>query len=467
MYFKTTLVGTTHSGLVRNEGNIFVAETQEEVEKLAGHGELRQDEDVLDTWFSSWLWPISVFDGILDPDNKDIRYYYPTNDLVTGPDILFFWVARMIMAGNEYRGEKPFSNVYLTGMVRDKQRRKMSKSLGNSPDPIELMEKYSVDGVRTGMLFCSPAGNDLLFDESLCEQGRNFCNKIWNSLRLVKGWTVDDNAKQDEAAALAVRWFQSRFNDAVKTMNDHYSKFRISDALMAVYKLIWDDFCSLYLEAVKPGYQQSIDAKTFGETIEIFEGLLKVLHPFMPFISEEVWHLIAQREERESLVIEQWPVVGKIESELLKEFDIAYELIKGLRTIRKEKNIPFKKSMSLIAKVDGGQARTFDPLVSKLVNLEEISFSTVKPENSQILIIGSVEYFIPMSEKIDSVAEAAKLRSELEYTKGFLNSVMRKLSNEKFVNGAPEKVVDIERKKQLEAEERIAVLEGQLQSLSN
>ena len=450
-----------------DEGNIFVAETAEGAEKLAGHGKLKQDEDVLDTWFSAWLWPISVFDGILEPDNDEIRYYYPTNDLVTAPEILFFWVARMIMSGYEYRGEKPFRNVYLTGIVRDQQRRKMSKSLGNSPDPLELMKKYSADGVRTGMLFCSPAGNDLLFDESLCEQGRNFCNKIWNSLRLIKSWEVDDKAEQEEVSALAVTWFKSRFNETLTIMNDHYSKFRISDALMSVYKLIWDDFCSWYLEAVKPGFEKPIDGKTYRETIEIFENLLKVLHPFMPFISEEIWHIVKERGEKESLVIEQWPVVGDIDGNLLKEFEESAELIKGLRTIRKKENIPFKEPIKLVVKMKEARSHPFDSLVAKLVNLESIAFSLDKPENSQTLVIGSVEYFIPIAGEIDTEAEADKLRSELEYTRGFLDAVQKKLNNEKFVNNAPESVVTIERKKQSEAEERILVLEEQLQSFAN
>jgi len=447
------------------DGGIVVAETEEEAGKLVGHSNLKQDEDVLDTWFSSWLWPISVFDGVLDPDNEDIKYYYPTNDLVTAPEILFFWVARMIMAGYEYRQEKPFSNVYLTGIVRDKQRRKMSKSLGNSPDPLDLIKKYSADGVRTGMLFCSPAGNDLLFDESLCEQGRNFCNKIWNSLRLIKGWEIDEKAEQNEASELAVRWFRSKFNESLSRIDDHYSKFRISDALMSVYKLVWDDFCSWYLEAVKPGYEQPIDGKTYRETIEIFEGLLKVLHPFMPFISEEIWHIIGERKGNESLVIEQWPVVGKIDQVLIQEFNEASELVKELRTLRKEKNIPFKEGLVLI--VNGEGKRTFDPVISKLANLESVVFSNEKPENSQSMVIGSVEYYIQMNREVDAVEEAKKLTSELEYTKGFLSSIMRKLDNEKFINNAPESVVAIEHKKRLEAEDRIAALEKQIESLIN
>ena len=449
------------------DGKIVVAETAEEAQKLAGHSNLKQDEDVLDTWFSSWLWPISVFDGVLDPDNEDIRYYYPTNDLVTAPEILFFWVARMIMAGYEYRQEKPFTNVYLTGIVRDKQSRKMSKSLGNSPDPLDLMAKYSADGVRTGMLFCSPAGNDLLFDESLCEQGRNFCNKIWNSLRLIKGWEIDENADQDKAAELAVKWFKSRFNESLVKIDDHYSKFRISDALMSVYKLIWDDFCSWYLEAVKPGYEKPIDGKTYQDTIEIFEGLLKVLHPFMPFISEEIWHIIGERKDNESLVVEQWPAVGEIDKALIEEFEEAAGLIKELRTLRKEKNIPFRESLTLIVNSESGDTRTFDPVISKLANLEELVYSIEKPENCQTLVIGSVECFVLMNREVDAEAEVKKLISELEYTKGFLSSIMRKLDNEKFVNNAPESVVAIENKKRSEAEERIAVLEKQIESLTN
>jgi len=449
------------------KGNIYVAETREEAEKQANSGELIQDEDVLDTWFSSWLWPMSVFDGILDPDNEDIKYYYPTNDLITAPDILFFWVARMIMAGYEYKNELPFKNVYLTGMVRDKQRRKMSKSLGNSPEPLELMKKYSADGVRVGMLLCSPAGNDLLFDEALCEQGRNFCNKVWNAFRLVKSWNVDEDAKQPEQNALAVKWFDAKLNSSIDAIEDHFSKYRMSDALMATYKLVWDDFCSWYLEIVKPDFEQPIDGKTHAATIGIFEKLLKLMHPFMPFISEEIWHLISKRGDDNCIIVAEWPQAEAYDSELLHSFDLAVEVVTGIRNLRKSKNISHKESLSMVAKGDGSLNKDFDPIISKLANLSEITYSSEKPQNAQAIVIKSNEYFIPLSDAVDVKQESQKLADELDYTKGFLSSIEKKLNNDNFVKNAPAPVVEIERKKCADAQSRIKVLEEQIEILKS
>jgi len=449
------------------KGNIYVAETREEAEKQANSGELIQDEDVLDTWFSSWLWPMSVFDGILDPDNEDIKYYYPTNDLITAPDILFFWVARMIMAGYEYKNELPFKNVYLTGMVRDKQRRKMSKSLGNSPEPLELMKKYSADGVRVGMLLCSPAGNDLLFDEALCEQGRNFCNKVWNAFRLVKSWNVDEDAKQPEQNALAVKWFDAKLNSSIDAIEDHFSKYRMSDALMATYKLVWDDFCSWYLEIVKPDFEQPIDGKTHAATIGIFEKLLKLMHPFMPFISEEIWHLISERGDDNCIIVAEWPQAEAYDSELLHSFDLAVEVVTGIRNLRKSKNISHKESLSMVAKGNGSLIRDFDPIISKLANLSEITYSSEKPQNAQAIVIKSNEYFIPLSDAVDVKQESQKLADELDYTKGFLSSIEKKLNNDNFVKNAPAPVVEIERKKCADAQSRIKVLEEQIEILKS
>ncbi len=458
------------------DGDVFVAENAEvaleQAKKASGNdhltlNDLKQDEDVLDTWFSSWLWPISVFDGIRNPDNDDIKYYYPTNDLVTAPEILFFWVARMIMAGLEYRNEVPFKNVYLTGIVRDKQGRKMSKSLGNSPDPIKLIEKYGADGVRVGMLLTSPAGNDLPFDEALCEQGRNFSNKIWNALRLVKGWEVDENLPQPEASKVSIEWFGHRFNQALSTIDDHFSKYRISDALMAVYKLVWDDFCSWYLEMIKPGYQQDIDANTLKSTIGFFEELMRVSHPFMPFISEEIWHLLAEREDDNCLMIAEMPVPKKVDKTILKEFDYVREVIMGIRKVRMEKNIANKDEIRLlIKKNEGEEPKTFfDPVVTKLCKLSELGYTDQKEEGAVSIIIRSTEFYIPLEGSIDVEAEIEKLESELHYAKGFLNSVDKKLSNERFVNHAPEQVVEKEKQKKADAEAKIRVIEEQLSAL--
>ncbi|MCD4698058.1 MAG: valine--tRNA ligase [Bacteroidales bacterium] len=429
--------------------------------------DIRQDEDVLDTWFSSWLWPISVFDGIRYPENKDVNYYYPTNDLVTAPEILFFWVARMIMAGLEYRNDIPFKNVYLTGIVRDKLGRKMSKSLGNSPDPIELINKYGADGVRVGMLLTSPAGNDLPFDEVLCEQGRNFSNKVWNALRLIKGWEIDDSLQVCEACNVSARWFEAKLNSAIKIIDGHYSKYRISDALMAVYKLVWDDFCSWYLEMVKPAFQQPIDPVTYQKTIGFFENLMKLIHPFMPFISEEIWHHLNEREKNESIMLSAVPVAKSFDQNLLDTFIVEEEVIIAIRKLRSEKNIPNKEPLELFIKKNYNQEadHTFDSIISKLCNIKEIKYAEEKIQGASSFIVKSTEFFIPLSGSIDKEAELSKLNEELNYTKGFLTSVTRKLSNERFVNNAPQQVVEKEKKKQEDAESRIKVIEEQIAAL--
>ena len=453
------------------EGNNYVvAESAEEalieaqkINSSITMSDLRQDEDVLDTWFSSWLWPISVFDGIRNPDNEEINYYYPTNDLVTAPEILFFWVARMIMAGYEYKDSLPFKNVYLTGIVRDKQGRKMSKSLGNSPDPIELIEKYGADGVRVGMLLSSPAGNDLPFDESLCEQGRNFSNKIWNATRLIKGWEVAE-LEQPESSKIAVEWFENKFQHTLELINDAYSKYRISEALMLTYRLVWDDFCSWYLESVKPDYQKPIDRKTLDSTIFYMESLLKLLHPFMPFISEEIWHLLATREK--DIIVSDWPKSTSIDAHVLHNFDYATEIVSAIRTIRKDKQIPNKDTLKLFIKTNEDTSKSVDALVSRLANLSELSYTDDAIDGAFSFRVKSNEFFVPLSDNIDVGAELEKLRSELDYTQGFLKSVMGKLSNERFVNNAPEQVVAIERKKQSDAEAKIAVLQEQIKAIS-
>ncbi|NOR88448.1 MAG: class I tRNA ligase family protein, partial [Bacteroidales bacterium] len=416
--------------------------------------DVKQDEDVLDTWFSSWLWPISVFDGIRNPDNKDIKYYYPTNDLVTAPEILFFWVARMIMSGLEYKQEIPFKNVYFTGIVRDKLGRKMSKSLGNSPDPIKLMEEYGADGVRVGMLLTSPAGNDLPFDESLCEQGRNFSNKIWNALRLIKGWEVADQ-EQAPAAKMGIDWINTRINKSLEIIDDHYSKYRLSDALMTTYKLIWDDFCSNYLEIIKPPYQKPIDSVTLEQTISIFEKLMKILHPFMPFQTEEIWHLLNERQDDDDIIISEMPTAESFDESLLNSFNEASDVINNIRKIRKEKGIPNKNSLQLLYINGDLKNHAFASVICKLGNIETFEKADLKPEASQSFMVKAQEYFIPLSENIDVEAEVKKLEEELKYQNGFLVSVQKKLSNERFVNNAPAKVVDIEKKKQADAEEKI------------
>jgi valyl-tRNA synthetase len=427
--------------------------------------DLKQDPDVLDTWFSSWLWPISVFNGILEPDNKEINYYYPTNDLVTAPEILFFWVARMIIAGYEYRGEKPFNNVYLTGIVRDKQRRKMSKSLGNSPDPIDLMDKYGADGVRVGMLLSSPAGNDLMFEEDLCKQGSGFVNKIWNSYRLIEGWSVSDTEPESETAAIAIKWYKGKFQKTLAEIEDHYSKYRISDALMATYRLIWDDFCSWFLEMVKPGFEEPIATKTYASVISILEDNLKILHPFVPFISEEIWQHIEPREPKEALIVSNWPTPEAFDEEIGLDFEFASEVISGIRTIRKEKNISFKEKIALSVINKENASESFDVVISKLGNLSEINYISEAIEGALTFRNKSNEYFVPITGTINIDEEIEKLSEELKYTEGFLKSVQGKLKNDRFVSGAPENVVAMERQKEADALAKIETIKNSLASL--
>ncbi|MGS2725084.1 valine--tRNA ligase [Psychroserpens sp. BH13MA-6] len=455
--------------------DFVVAETAEEALKLAQEkssnpdltaADLTQDADALDTWFSSWLWPISVFDGIRHPENAEIQYYYPTNDLVTGPDILFFWVARMIIAGYEYKGERPFENVYLTGLVRDKQRRKMSKSLGNSPDALKLIDDYGADGVRVGLLLSSAAGNDLMFDEDLCQQGKQFANKIWNAFRLVKGWDVDTEISQPNSSKIAIEWFDSKFQKTISEIEDHFSKYRLSDALMATYKLIWDDFASWLLEIVKPAYQQPVDGKTFESINSIFEDILKILHPFMPFLTEEIWHYIKERTPEEALIIASWPESKPINHQLISEFDFAAEVVSGIRNIRKQKNIAFKEAIGFSVVNNDNVTTTFDEVITKLGNLEEFNYIDEPLEGALTFRVKSNEYFIPMEGSIDVEAEIKKLTDELNYTEGFLKSVQKKLSNERFVSGAPEQVVASERKKEADALAKIETIKASLDSLN-
>lgn len=451
--------------------DFVVAETREaalEKAKLIKpdlrNSDLHQDPDALDTWFSSWLWPISVFGGILDPDNKEINYYYPTSDLITAPDILFFWVARMIISGYEYRGQRPFENVYLTGLVRDKQGRKMSKQLGNSPDALKLMKDFGADGVRVGLLLSSPAGNDLLFDEVLCQQGKNFANKIWNAFRLVKGWEISD-LPQAEAAKMGLDWFAAKFNRTLAEVDDHFSKYRISDALMAIYKLVWDDFCSWLLEIVKPAYQQPIDKTTYDSVIHWFEENLKLLHPFMPFLTEEIWQRMQQRLPEEALIVSNWPKQKPFDSGVLRAFDSASEVISGIRTIRKEKNIPQKEALTVSVLNNERWGTDMDSIITKLGNISSLQIVDSGLDGALSFRVKSNEYFIPMDGAIDIEAEIRKIHEELDYTKGFLQSVQKKLSNERFVNNAPEKVVAMERKKAADAEAKIETLEKSLTSL--
>ena len=453
--------------------DFVVAETAEKALPLAQEktgnasltvAELRQESDALDTWFSSWLWPISVFDGINNPDNEEINYYYPTNDLVTAPEIMFFWVARMIIAGYEYKGELPFKNVYYTGIVRDKQGRKMSKSLGNSPDPIKLIHKYGADGVRVGMLLSSPAGNDLPFDESLCETGRNFTTKIWNAFKLTNMWEVADIA-QPESSKIALEWFDNKLNKTLEDINASYDKFRISEALMSTYKLVYDDFCGWLLEMVKPAYQQPIDKTTYDNLIALFEKVLVVMHPFTPFVSEEIWHLLTKKGENETINYEKWPEIIKTDENVLSEFDVAAEVISGIRIVRKDNNLAQKNAIELLVKKGENYSNTFDSVIQKMGNVSNFDFVTEKQENSFSLIVKGNEFFIPFGDNIDVEAEKAKLEEELKYTQGFLNTVMKKLSNERFVAGAPEQVVSNEKAKQQDAEQKIAILEEKLKGL--
>ena len=454
------------------EGGYVVAATKEEALELArkktGNSalqteDLRQDEDCLDTWFSSWLWPISLFDGINHPGNEELNYYYPTSDLVTAPDIIFFWVARMIIAGYEYQKEMPFKNVYFTGIVRDKLGRKMSKSLGNSPDPLELIDRYGADGVRMGMMLSAPAGNDILFDDTLCEQGRNFNNKIWNAFRLVKGWSVDSSIDQPESAKIAVRWFDAMLKKASIEIADLFSKYRLSEALMVVYKLFWDEFSSWYLEMIKPGYQQPIDATTYEKTLSFFDDLLKLLHPFMPFITEELWQHICDRKEGESIMIAQLPGVETYDEALLAQIETAKEIISGVRSIRLQKNIPNKDTLEL--QVIGQHNSGNDAVISKLANLSAILSVNEKDATAASFLVGTTEYAVPLGNNIDVEAELKKQEEELKYLQGFLKSVIAKLSNERFVNNAPAQVVEMERKKQSDAESKIKSLEESIAAL--
>lgn len=453
------------------KGEWVVARTRDEAEKEFRTAGLtcemiRQDEDVVDTWFSSWLWPISVFDGFKDPDNRDINYYYPTNDLVTAPEILFFWVARMIMAGHEFRGQAPFRNVYLTGIVRDKIGRKMSKSLGNSPDPIDLIEKYGADGVRVGMLLCSPAGNDLMFDESYCEQGRNFANKIWNAFRLVKGWEVDDSLEPVNEQPIG--WFRSNFSNTLQQIEENFSQYRLSEALMDIYKLVWDDFCSWYLEMIKPAYQKPVDRVTFEETKAFFADILKLLHPFMPFLTEELWHdeLFGSRPEKDCCIVAPYPVPAEVQTGLLRDMAVVQQVVTEIRNIRNSKSISPKEALPLAIKVNS--VMNYDQyfgVISKLANTSEISLVNEKPQGVSGFLAGTDEFFVALTQSIDADAERERLNKEIEYLQGFLRSVDAKLSNERFVQNAKPEIVENERRKKADAEAKIAILNGSLASL--
>ncbi len=466
---------------VNGKVETIVALNEEEARKIASEkynysGALRQDEDVLDTWFSSWLWPISLFDGIRHPDNDEIKYYYPTADLITAPDIIFFWIARMIMAGEEFRQEIPFHNVYFTGIVRDKLGRKMSKQLGNSPDPIMLIDKYGADGVRMGMLLTAPAGNDLPFDEAICEQGRNFSNKLWNALRLVSGWQVGDT-QQCQENAVAVQWMEQRMAQVIEEIEKDFDQYRLSEALMASYKLAWDDFCSWYLEMVKPAYGTPIDRETYDATISIFTRLMLLLHPFMPFVTEEIWHAlqtIGKDDEKAAFINANFSIMNQhmptsvfYDQRLLDEFDTAREVIAGVRNIRNTRNLSPKEALavSYIAKDDRFQVSRFEGIIRKLANVSEVKAVIEKPAGALSFMIGTAECFVPMSQNVDKEAELKKLQEELKYAEGFLNSVLKKLSNEKFVNGAPAAVIEKERNKQRDAETKIAALREQIAAL--
>jgi valyl-tRNA synthetase len=422
---------------------------------------LKQDEDVMDTWFSSWLWPISVFDGFYKRNELD--YYYPTNDLVTGPDIIFFWVARMIMAGYEFEGKAPFKNVYFTGIIRDKLGRKMSKSLGNSPDPIDLIEQYSADGVRLGLLMTAPAGNDIPFDDAICEQGRNFTNKIWNALRLVKSWSVEEG-ERSEASVVAAEWMNTRISDAIHLINDHYDKYRLNDAAMAVYKLIWDDFCAWYLEAIKPAYGAPIDRETLDVTISFFEQLMILLHPMMPFITEEIWEFLKPRKAGDLIIKSHWPTSGGVNQDMLSAFGLVKQITTELRAMRAQKGISPKEKLMLCDKGSGITYLQFLPVLEKLANVE-LHTNTEVAGPSASFIVGTLQFAVELEGYLDEASERIKLEEELAYQKGFLQSVLKKLSNEKFVSGAPEAVVGAERKKQADAELRIRSIEEKLKTL--
>ena len=462
-------------------GNFVVAESEEEALKefkikypASSIQHLRQDQDVLDTWASSWLWPMAVFDGFNDESfsngkidaskNKDLNYFYPTKVLVTAPEILFFWVARMIIAGYEYMDEKPFKDVYLTGIVRDKQGRKMSKSLGNSPDPLELINNYGADGVRTGMLFSSPAGNDLLFDEKLCEQGRNFANKIWNAFRLVKGWETTTQA-QPEENKIAIEWFESKLNHTLTELEDHFAKFRMSDALHTLYKLTWDDFCAWYLEIIKPEFGKPIDEVTYYQTISFFESILKLLHPFMPFITEELWHELKERNAEDCLIVAPWPRTNSFDQKIIKQAETAFDIVTQVRNVRNAKGISAKERLPLSAKAGSNEILSFIPVIKKLSNLVSLSFVEEKITNATSFLVGTQEFYVPLEGKVDAEKEKEDIQKEIEYNQGFLNSVMKKLSNEKFVSGAPPQVIDLERKKKADAEMKINSLQERLERL--
>ena len=455
------------------EGGFVVAETPEKALELAKQktgnnnltvADLRQDEDCLDTWFSSWLWPISLFDGINNPGNEEIKYYYPTSDLVTGPDIIFFWVARMIMAGYEYMGDMPFKNVYFTGIVRDKLGRKMSKSLGNSPDPLDLIEKYGADGVRMGMMLSAPAGNDILFDDALCEQGRNFNNKIWNAFRLIKGWQVSDEVAVPEAAELAMRWFDAKQNAVAAEVADLFGKYRLSEALMAVYKLFWDEFSSWYLEMIKPAYGQPISSKVYAETIRFFDNLLHLLHPFMPFITEELWQHLAERKEGESLMVSPMTKPEAADEELIKQFEVVKGIISNVRSIRLQKNIAQKEPLELQV-VGESPVSAFHAVMVKMCNLSAIQSVEAKADGAASFMVGTTEYAVPLGNLIDVEAEIARMEAELKHKEGFLQGVLKKLGNEKFVSNAPAAVIELERKKQADAESIIKSLKESIAAL--
>ena len=448
-------------------------EALEEAKKLTTHNsqlttnDLTQEEDVVDTWFSSWLWPISVFDGFKDPENADIKYYYPTNDLVTAPEILFFWVARMIMAGHEFRGELPFRNVYLTGIVRDKQGRKMSKSLGNSPDPLDLIDQYGADGVRVGMLLSSPAGNDLMFDEKDCLQGRNFFNKVWNAFLLIKGWEVDDTLKNPNT--VTIKWFESRFNQGLQEIEDAFAQYRLSEALMATYKLVWDDFCAWYLEMIKPAYLQPIDRETYNQTVSFFENILTILHPFMPFITEELWHdnLFDERSDSDCCIVAQLPTIGEINSRLLGDVELVKQIIAQVRNIRQNKQISPKETLKLLAKSNSGvDYNTYKYIIVKLANLSELSFVNEKVSDAVSFLVSTDEFFIPLEQTVDVEAEKERLEKEKIYLEGFLKSVDAKLSNERFMANAKPDIIENELKKKADAEAKLKIANENLSGLA-
>ena len=451
------------------DGSYVVAETADEALKLAQEknpeltaADIRQDEDCLDTWFSSWLWPISLFNGILEPDNEEIKYYYPTNDLVTGPDIIFFWVARMIMAGYEFEGKQPFNNVYFTGIVRDEIGRKMSKQFGNSPDPLKLIEDYGADGVRMGIMLSAPAGNDIFFDKKLCENGRNFCNKIWNAFRLVKGWEIDDTVSQPESARIAIEWFTGKLSEAIAEVNDSFDKFRISEALMTTYRLFWDEFSSWYLEMVKPEYQKPVDRATYEATIGFFDALLRMLHPFMPFITEELWQHIGDRREGESIMYASMPEARPVDAKVLADMETAKEIVNGVRGVRAQRNIPNREQLRLNVI---GASVPMAAVIVKLANLTGVETVAEKDPAAAVFMVGTTEYNVPLLDSIDVEAELAKLNKELEYLLGFKKSVEKKLGNERFVANAPAAVVEGERKKLADADAKIANIQASIAAL--